>query len=238
MKCIPLKTNLIKANDDLIEIIKKALQKKKERLKNSDILIIASKAVAYSQGRVLPIANKEKLEQLVDQESEKSFGSGKMKITIANKILIANAGIDNSNAPEGMVILWPAHPFKTARQIQQTLKDEFHLKQLGVVITDSTCRPLRQGTTGIALAWAGFEGIVDERGKRDLFNQRMKYTTHAVADDIASAANLLMGETNASTPMVLMREVPVKWNNKKASEADYWMPPEECIYRDVLSENF
>lgn len=233
MNLIPLKSQLINANDDLIDAIKKSLNRKKEKLKNGDILVIASKVVAYSQGRLVKIKNKAEFKKLIKKESDKVLSNSEMTITLKNKILIPNAGIDNSNTPKGEVVLWPTDPFDSARQIRSALLKEYKLKKFGIVISDSHCQPLRLGTTGIAIGWAGFEGVRDFRGAKDLFGKKMQYTQVAVADNLASASNLLMGETNASTPFIIVRELDVKWTNKKASEADYFIDPKECIYRDL-----
>lgn len=235
MKLIPLKTPLIKVNNDLFEILLKVLQKKRERLQNGDILVIASKAVAYAQGRVIPAENQKRFQALVEKEAEKIFGEGSMRLTLVSKMLCPNAGIDRSNVPAGMAVLWPAHPFKWARQFRQQLADQFHLKKIGVMISDCACFPMRKGVVAQAIGWAGFEGVTDERGKKDLYGQKMTHTTRAIADSMATAANLLMGETNASTPLVIVREAPVNWTAKKQSAEDYWMDSAEDIYKDILN---
>jgi F420-0:gamma-glutamyl ligase len=93
------------------------------------------------------------------------------------------------------------------------------------------------GTSGIAIGWAGFEGVQDERGAKDLFGKAMKYTKIAVADNLCSAANLLMGETDASTPFVIVRGLDVQFSDKKYSEEDYFIAPDQCIYKGLYSQN-
>lgn len=236
MLFIPLKSQLINPNDDLISAIKKSLSRKKETLMDRDILIIASKALAYSQGRLVRIANETEFKQLIKKEADKVLLDSEMTITLKNKILIPNAGIDKSNTPKGVAVLWPEDPFGNARQIRFALMKEYKLKKLGIVISDSHCQPLRLGTSGIAIGWAGFEGVRDYRGTKDLFGKKMRYTQIAIADNIASASNLLMGETNASTPFVIVRGSDIKWTGKKASEKDYFIEPKECIYRDLYND--
>lgn len=113
---------------------------------------------------------------------------------------------------------------------------EYKLRKLGILLSDSHCQPLRLGTSGIAIGWDGFEGVEDIRGSKDLFGKKMKYTQIAVADCIASAANLLMGESDASIPFVIIRDLKVKWTDKKASAKDYFISPKECIYRSFYNE--
>ena len=237
MHLIPLKSQLIKSGDDLITSIKISLNRKKEQLRNGDILVIASKVVAYSQVRLVKIKNKSEFKKLIKKEADKVMADSEMMITLKNKIFIPNAGIDNSNTPKGEVILWPEDPFKVARQIRLVFMREYKLKKLGIVISDSHCQPLRLGTSGIAIGWAGFEGVQDFRGDKDLFNKKMQYTQVAIADNLASASNLLMGETNASTPFVIARGLNVEWTTKKASEEDYFIEPKDCIYGDLYNKN-
>jgi len=152
-----------------------------------------------------------------------------------NKVLIPNAGIDRSNVPEGQAVLWPKEPFKSAEKIRKELMSEFDLDELGIVISDSHCQPLRMGTSGIAIGWAGFEGVKDERGAKDLYGREMLYTKIAAADNLASAANLEMGETDASIPFVLIRWAKVDFTDRPASAEDYFISPEECLYRGLYN---
>jgi F420-0:gamma-glutamyl ligase len=116
------------------------------------------------------------------------------------------------------------------------LAGQYKLKNFGILISDSHCHPLRLGTSGIAIGWAGFEGVTDERGKKDLFKKKMHYTQMAVADCIASAANLLMGETDASIPFVIIRGLKAQWTLKSASANDYFVGADVCIYRSLYNK--
>lgn len=229
MQLIPLKSRRLQPNDDLLDALKNALNQKSEQFKEGDILVIASKVVAYSQGLLEKAGNKERFRSLIRKEADKVLEEGEMVLTMKNKVLIPNAGIDNSNTPEGEVVLWPERPFETARKLLLELKQLLKLNNLGVVISDSHCQPLRMGTSGIAIGWAGFEGVQDERGNTDLFGKEMQYTKIAMADNLASAANLLMGETNASIPFVIVRDLEVQFSDKEFSEEDYFIEPKECI---------
>lgn len=227
-----------------------ALSSKNEQIKNKDIIVIASKVLAYSQGRLVDLETRNKSEtlnskfkELIREEADVVLDEGdhasrqaSMVITMKNKILIPNAGIDNSNVPKGKVVLWPERPFDFAWQIRDSLMKQFKLKKLGVVISDSHCQPLRMGTSGIAIGWAGFYGVQDERGVKDLYRQPMKYTQIAVADNLASAANLEMGETNASIPFVIVRDFKAKFTDKEFTEDDYFISPKECIYKNFYND--
>ncbi len=238
MQLISLKSQRISPNDDLIHAFQSALESASESIKEKDIVVIASKAVSYSEGRLVEAKNKSEFAELIKKEADTVLDEGDMVITLKNKILIPNAGIDNSNTPEDQVILWPNDPFGSARDIRDELKYKFGLKDIGVLISDSHCQPLRSGTTGIAIGWAGFYGVQDERGSKDLFGKEMTYTQIAVADDLASAANVMMGETDASVPFVIVRDAPVEFTEKKFSEDDYFISPKECIYRGLYKKDF
>lgn len=200
-----------------------ALKQARVSLKPGDILIVTSKAVSYAEGR---LASADDFETLRRHESERIFGRGEMVMTLKNKMLIPNAGIDFSNAPAGQIILWPRDPFFSARR----LRNAFKLKRLGVLIVDSGLRPLRRGTSGMAIGWAGFEGIEDLRGTKDLFGKKMKYSQVSVADNLAAAGELVMGSSNASIPFVIVRDVRVIFTNRKFSAKDYWMDSKKCLY--------
>lgn len=236
MQLIPLKSQLFESGTDLKSAFLAALQSKNETLQSGDIVVIASKVVAYSQGLLRPVANKDEFRALIRREADQVLDEGDMVLTMKNHILIPNAGIDNSNTPDGEAILWPEHPFEAARQIHRSLVDEFGLSEFGVVIGDSHCQPLRIGTSGIAIGWAGFWGIQDERGKKDLFGREMVYTKIAVADNLASAANLLMGETDACTPFVIVRDFAVEFTEQAFEAKDYFMGPKECLYHPLYGD--
>ncbi len=244
----------------MLQKLSDALSSKNEQIKNKDIIVIASKVLAYSQGRLVDLETRNskletrskseiqnsKFKELIQKEADVVLPArsgpggdeGEMVITMKNKILIPNAGIDNSNVPKGKVVLWPERPFDFAWQIRDSLMKQFKLKKLGVVISDSHCQPLRMGTSGIAIGWAGFYGVQDERGSKDLYRQPMKYTQIAVADNLASAANLEMGETNASIPFVIVRDFKAQFTDEEFSENDYFISSKECIYRGLYKKDF
>lgn len=195
--------------------------------------MIASKVVAYSQGLLSQVSSDEGFRDLVKSEADRVLEEGDMVLTMKNKILIPNAGIDRSNVPEGYAVLWPNNPFGSAEKIRHDLMNEFGLSEFGVVISDSHCQPLRLGTSGIAIGWAGFEGVRDERGATDLYGRKMLYTRVAVADNLSSTATMEMGETDASVPFVVIRNAKVIFTDKPANEAMYFVSPEECIYRGL-----
>ncbi|MFH0820326.1 MAG: coenzyme F420-0:L-glutamate ligase [Candidatus Peregrinibacteria bacterium] len=223
MELIPLKSRRLKPGCDLAAELKQILKRARLTFKEGDILIVASKAVSYAENRLVPAEDFEKLRKA---EAEQIFGRGPMVMTLKNKMLIPNAGIDFSNVPKGKMILWPRDPFASARRLRLA----FGLKRFGVLIVDSGLHPLRRGTSGVAIGWAGFEGVEDLRGTRDLFDKKMKYSQVSVADNLASAGELVMGSSDASVPFVIARGVKVKFTNRKFSARDYSINAKKCLY--------
>ncbi|MFX1551340.1 MAG: coenzyme F420-0:L-glutamate ligase, partial [Promethearchaeota archaeon] len=218
MELFAIKFPLIKKYDPLLEIIIKAIKDQGKSLIEGDIVVIAEKVVATSQGRVIKLTDIEmiseeatKLAQEYDMDDryvelilrEASMILGGMKHVILAKVndfLIANAGIDQSNAGLGNVVLLPNNLKEVVWKYWKELRVEFGIKNLGVIIADSRVQPLRKGTIGIAIATAGFEPIEDLRGQPDLFKRPMEITMRAVADDLASAAQFLLSEADQQTP--------------------------------------
>ena len=173
--------------------------------------------------------------QVVLEESEKVYGGvpGAL-LTLKNGQATANAGIDRKNAPGNAVVLWPLDAEASARRLRRKLRKTTG-KNVGLVIVDSRVTPLRLGTIGISLASVGFKRVRDLRGKRDLFGRRARITFQAVADGIAAAAQLLMGETTESTPFVLVRGISVEFDGR-GGEAETRLSARDCLYMSQISE--
>jgi len=234
MKLIPLKSRLVQSGEDLKSLILEALDANDEALESGDILVIASKIVAYCQGRLKVVLNKEEIRALIQEESDVAYGEGNMIMTQKLGILVPNAGVDDSNVPAGQVILWPEKPFESSKSIREQLQAELSLEKFGVIVCDSALRPLRKGTGGIAMGWSGFEGIRDERGKEDLFGEAMEYTEVGIADGLAAGANVLMGEVAESTPFVIVRGYAAEFTEREASQEEYMMSPEVDLFGSIL----
>jgi coenzyme F420-0:L-glutamate ligase len=251
MQLFPVKTPIIQANDDLVEILTSSMKKQKLEPRDGDILVVSSKVVALTEGRMVnykTVKPSEKAESLAKQydlepgfaelvlkEADKIFGGVKRAIlTMKNNVFIANAGIDHSNAPKDHAILWPKNSSKSADNIRKEFKKKLNVN-IGVVMSDSHCGPLRTGTTGFALATSGFDAVIDERGKKDLFGNEMRITQRAVADGLASAAVVIMGETDEKIPAVLVRDVPIELTGQPSKSSTYF-PPNECLFSSVYSE--
>jgi coenzyme F420-0:L-glutamate ligase len=156
----------------------------------------------------------------------------KAVLTLNDSVFTVNAGIDNKNAPKGYAILWPKNPQRQAERIRKALMRRTS-KPVGVVIVDSTVAPLRWGTRGLAIGVAGFEPLKDYRRTRDLFRKEITITLHSVADDLASAAHLVMGESVERTPVAIIRDAPVTFAEKIDAES-MKIAFKDCVYMGSL----
>lgn len=251
MELIRLRTKIFGQNFDLVRAVIDALSENKELLKNKDILIVNSKIVAVSQGRVVKLASVKpskikkshygkgiedaRFVALVKQEADIMI-SGEMLLTIKNGIFTPAGGVDTSNTPQGTAVLWPEDAWKIASKLHKALKKEQKLAHLGIIITDSTCLPLRAGTSGVALAWAGFEGVEDVRGKKDIYGKELTVTRKAVADNLACAAQLLMGEADEKIPLVIARNAPITFTNRPIKSGSGSVSFKDCLYSELYKE--
>jgi coenzyme F420-0:L-glutamate ligase/coenzyme F420-1:gamma-L-glutamate ligase len=245
-----VKTKIVEIGDDLVKVILESLESQMLQLEDDDILVLASKVVSYVEGRLVKLDKikpseraaslakeyclKPEFADLILRESDKVYGGvNRAVLTLKNGVLAPNAGIDNKNAPNGFIILWPSDPKKTARAIRGEIRKRTG-KQVGVLIVDSGLVPLRIGTNGLALAVAGFKPIRDYRKSKDLFGKEIVITRQAIADDLASAAHLMMGEAKESTPLVLVRGAPVEFDEGAYDAGEMTMQPDECIFMSTL----
>ena len=202
-----IKTRVLRPpKDDLFLAIKIALKKIPER----SVLVITSKIVSIGEERCVPIGSIDK-DTLTRREADlylprDAVPNQWVMHTIKNNIFIPSAGIDESNT-DGHYILWPKDPYRSAIKIRSWLKKTYRLKDIGVVITDSHTMAFRRGTVGISIAYAGFQPLRDYRGKPDIFGRKFMMSQLNIADGIAAAGVLIMGEGSEQTPMALVSDV-------------------------------
>jgi coenzyme F420-0:L-glutamate ligase len=214
--------------------------------KDNDILVISSKFVSMSEGAVVNLTRvrvskkaralaakcymEPKMAELVLRESDYIVkGVPGFLLAIRDGMIAPNAGIDRSNVPKGYAILYPRNPFGTAEKMRQKFQAERGIR-VGIVIADSRLMPTRIGTTGVAIACAGFEPVEDLRGRKDLFGNVLKYTFKAVADGLATMGVAATGESDESTPAAVVRGTKVAWSEKRFSWKDMTVSPSHDIY--------
>ena len=159
-----------------------------------------------------------------------------MLLTRAQGLLLANAGVDSSNSGGGSnVVLLPSDIWGSIREFRESLEKKSGIKPLGAILADSRVQPLKKGVIGGALSVSGFMPIEDRRGIRDIFGRPLVITQIAVADDLTSAAELLMGEANEQTPFVLARDAPVTFvDDNEIEEGTMLMPVDECLFMNIF----
>jgi len=216
------------------------------RMVRGDIAVVSSKVVSYCEGSVADLSEitpsreavelgkkygvDERLAELVLREADEILGGCcGFLLTLKHGVLCPNAGIDFSNAPGGFAVLYPRDPEKSARVLHEEIARK--AGEIGIVISDSRILPLRRGVSGIAIAACGFEAVVDERGRRDIFGRELKSTFRNIADMLSSASQLLMGEGDELVPAVVVRGLKVKFRD---GCCDLSIPAEECIYRELF----
>ena len=237
MRVQPIKTQRITAQDhDLFAILDRHLSSMPE----GAILAITSKIISICQGRMVPVSEADK-QDLIEREADywlppevNRYG---VSLTIVDHVLIPMAGIDESNAA-GHLILWPHDPQGVANEVRAYLSQRFGVARVGVIVTDSKTTPLRWGVTGVAIAHSGFEAVKDLIGHPDLFGRPLHYTKVDVADALAAAAVLVMGEADEGTPLALIEEVPfVAFQGRDPTTEELegrWIDMEADLYAPLL----
>lgn len=253
MILLPVKTRRIEKGDDIVSVLIEATNRFQVLgFRFQDILVISSKAVATAEGRIL---NLQKLSPSDDAKNyakktglspafcqgvleEMNFRNGKVVNTCPGAmltelkpqhdtewtVLAANAGLDQSNVAERFAVGWPEDPVKSVARLRREL-------EVAVILSDSCCTPRRQGVTAFALAVSGLDPIQSVKGELDLFGKPLRITQEAVADQLATAANMLMGNAGQGVPAVIVRE-----HGLRLSEFEGWVPgiePEEDLFRGV-----
>ncbi len=243
MKVTPVRTRVLKEGDDLAAFIIKHLP----HLKDGSILAVASKIVALAEGRVVIVRSTKEKEQLIKSESEwQSKVLPQWWLTVRDGTVVVNAGIDESNVGPvkslrehgagGKLILLPKDSFSSASRLRNQLLKHYKIKNLGIIITDSRITPLRAGVVGVALGYAGFKGIKDYRGTKDLCGRKMEVTQTDIADSLATAATLVMGEGSECQPIAVVTLVPVQFS-ERVNRNELRIPTNQDMYQGLFRTN-
>jgi coenzyme F420-0:L-glutamate ligase / coenzyme F420-1:gamma-L-glutamate ligase len=228
----------IREGDDVAALIAERAE-----LQDGDVLVVAQKAVSKAEGRVVRLAEIEpsakalelaagedarRLEVIL-RESKRLVRSRPPLVIAETRhgFVCASAGVDASNAPEaGTVVLLPEDPDASAVRLRERLR-ELTGAEVGVVVSDSFGRPWRQGTTDVAIGLAGVRPLVDLKGERDPAGYELHATLIAVADELAAAAQLVLGKTSA-IPAAVIRGYQAAG---EGTARDLLMPPERDLFR-------
>lgn len=214
----------IEPGDNLVEIICNNLEENKQDIHENDVFVIAQKIISKSEDRYIDInkieisreaqdlATKLKrhpgLIQCVLNESKKIISIEKGVLIVEHNLgyINVNAGVDFSNIPDdkNLALLLPINPSKSASEIQKRLSKKLN-KNISIIISDSMTRPYRLGVTNFALASSNIQSLIDLSGTTDMYGKSLKHTEIAVADEIASAAGILMGQSDEMKPIILVK---------------------------------
>lgn len=240
---------IIEAGANLPSLIFNACREAGISLEDFDIVVLAQKIVSKAEGRTVDlrrlkvsprasriaerVGKSKGLTEAILRESRGVVRLVKGHLIVAHNlgIVLANAGVDRSNASskEGVVTLLPKDPDLSARRVRQGLMALSRLKELGVIIADSVGRPFRQGSVGIAVGVAGLSPLKDYRGRKDLYGRILRTSIEAIGDEIASLANLLMGQGDEGRPVVIVRGL--KWEGSEGSAKELIRDKKKDLFR-------
>ena len=223
----------ITPQDQLGKVISDACrQEPNGPLQNNDVLVVTQKIVSKAEGRLVPIDASDPLshKQLVEDEAVRIVRRrGDLIITeTKHGFVCANSGIDLSNVERGYAALLPIDSDKSARRIRDIIGATLGVSVV-VIISDTFGRPWRKGLTDVAIGVAGIAGVVDLRGTPDSLGRIMQVTEVAVADELASAAELVMGKSSG-VPVAVVRGVDETWF-RSSDIGELVRPPQEDLFR-------
>ena len=222
---------LVRQGDNFADILVLSMRASGIDLQDDDILVVAQKIVSKSEGRMVDITSITPSERAVElakttdkdprvvelmlQESNEVLRVRPGTVIVEHKLgfVCANAGIDHSNVAgsgnenQEFVLLLPEDPDRSARELREQIKHKTG-RSVGVMIIDSHGRAWRNGTVGMCIGLSGIPALVDERGWKDLFGYTLRVTVVGVADELAAAASLMMGQAAEGKPAVHVRGFP------------------------------
>jgi coenzyme F420-0:L-glutamate ligase len=245
-----LPTGIITPGVSIAGYVTEAAQQACNGFKEGDILVLAETAVATAEGNVImlstitPSRRAEELAvryqmdpgtvEVVLQESDSIVGGiPGFLLCMKHGTLLPNAGVDASNAPPGCVTPLPKNPDHSALTIKHAVEDLTGVR-IGVIIADSRTHAMRRGCSGVAIGSAGITAVIDDRGRSDLFGRKLEVTQRAVADNIASAAELVMGEADECIPAAIIRGLGMPIGDQTGIET---IAAEECLFMGVFRKN-
>jgi coenzyme F420-0:L-glutamate ligase/coenzyme F420-1:gamma-L-glutamate ligase len=218
----------VRAGDVLAELVAARAE-----LAEGDVVVVTQKVVSKAEGRMVGLDPSDLAARaaLVDAESVRVLRRrGELAIAeTRHGFVCANAGVDLSNVPLGQAALLPVDPDRSARRIRDGLRARAGV-EVAVVVSDSFGRPWRRGVTDVAIGCAGVAAVVDLRGAADSTGRTLTVTEVAVADELAAAAELVMGKS-AGVPVAVVRGVDPEWLREGSVKAEIVRPPQEDLFR-------
>jgi len=243
---------MVEQGDNLAELIVTAMQRESVALNDDDVVVLAHKVVSKAEGRIVrlrdikPSKKAEEMAKVTLRDSRlvelilretKSVAKASPEILIVENRqdwVCVNAGVDKSNVEgEDAYALLPTHPDESARKIRSEIMRKTG-KNVAVIISDTYSRPFRRGQVEFAVGIAGIDPFRDYRGRKDMFGHVLKVKNTAVADEIASAAELIMGQGEEGAPVVIIKNLGNVNRRGNVSSADLLISKDEDLFRGTL----
>lgn len=248
IRIIPIKTGLITIDEDPIETITNKI--KHELIDNGDVIVVSSKPLLIGYGLTLNIKELEPspyaikiskiyklhpaLAEAITRYATHIYGGvEKTLLTEVDGIIIPNAGIDRKNTPPDHFSLSFSALAGKAEEMYRKIKEKFGVR-VGIIISDSTVYPLRLGTRSIAVYTYGFYPLIDFRGEKDLYGKTIEYTLMAYADEIASAAHLILKEGKERIPAVIVKGLDIELVEEETTNT-LRIDKEKCLFNRIYS---
>jgi len=247
IQIIPIKVSGdVRPPDELDSIVLKAVKQNRQEIRDGDILVIAQKIVSKAEGRTVSLANVKPSKDAVRMAKEHGKDPRVMELILKesaqilraqNGIIVsetkhgfvcANAGVDQSNIQGDAAVLLPADPDRSASQLRDAIKKKAG-REAAIIITDTFGRPFRNGQTNMAIGVAGINPIRSYIGSRDMYGRKLRVTEIAVADEMASAAELAMGKADG-VPVAIVRGYKFE-KAAKSSTKPLIRPKERDLFR-------
>ena len=218
----------IARGDDLAGLIAHAAQ-----LADGDVVVVTQKIVSKSEGAMVTVDPDDPLSHkaVVERESVRVLRRRGELIISETKhgFVCANAGVDRSNVAADQAALLPDDPDRSARRIRDGIRAQTGIA-VGVIVSDTFGRPWRRGVADVAIGVAGVRPLLDLRGTPDAAGRELQVTEMAIADELAAAAELVMGKAEG-VPVAVIRGVPPEWLGPGSIRADMIRPPTEDLFR-------
>jgi len=242
----------IRAGDDLAKMVVETAEREGVSIEDGDILVVAQKVMSKAEGKVVrlkdvrPSRRAEELAKIVQKdprfvelvlrETKRVVKASSETLIVETKqgIICINAGIDKSNVPgEDSYALLPENPDESARRIRSQIM-KLTGKRVAIIISDTYSRPFRRGQVEFAIGVAGINPFKDYRGQEDLFGYVLKVKNVALVDEIASAAELIMGQAKEAVPVVIVKNLKRAERSEASSTDDLAISREEDLFKGTL----
>ncbi len=218
----------VRAGDDLAALVSAAAA-----LQDGDVVVVTQKVVSKAEGRLVPVDPDDRAGRaaIVEREAVRILRRrGDLIMTeTRHGFVCANAGVDLSNVESGWAALLPVDPDRSARRIRDGLLGRCGVR-VGVIVSDTFGRAWRRGVTDVAIGSAGVAGVIDLRGTRDALGRELAVTEVCVADELAGAAELVMGKASG-IPVAIVRGVDPSWLREASVALEVVRPHREDLFR-------